>query len=94
MLKVNQRMNSLEFSKGLPLEVLKEKMEDSELLSIMDQKRRAMAQEFAGELRAYRNSLISKIGHRYNTRRFMKAYPHLNRGYRLHHEKENKHESK
>lgn len=94
MLKVNQRMNSLEFSKGLPLEVLKEKMEDSELLSIMDQKRRAMAQEFAGELKAYRNSLISKIGHRYNTRRFMKAYPHLNRGYRLHHEKENKHESK
>lgn len=94
MLKVNQRMNSLEFSKGLPLEVLKEKMEDSELLSIMDQKRRAMAQEFAGELKAYRNSLISKIGHRYNTRRFMKAHPHLNRGYRLHHEKENKHESK
>lgn len=94
MLKVNQRMNSLEFSKGLPLEVLKEKMEDSELLSIMDQKRRAMAQEFAGELKAYRNSLISKIGHRYNTRRFMKAYPHLNRGYRLHHEKENKHEAK
>ena len=94
MLKVNQRMNSLEFSKGLPLEVLKEKMEDSELLSIMDQKRRTMAQEFAGELKAYRNSLISKIGHRYNTRRFMKAYPHLNRGYRLHHEKENKHESK
>ena len=94
MLKVNQRMNSLEFSKGLSLEALKEKMEDSELLSIMDQKRRAMAQEFAGELKAYRNSLISKIGHRYNTRRFMKAYPHLNRGYRLHHEKENKHESK
>ena len=94
MLKVNQRMNSLEFSRGLPLEVLKEKMEDSELLSIMDQKRRAMAQEFAGELKAYRNSLISRIGQRYNTRRFMKAYPHLNRGYRLHHEKENKHESK
>lgn len=94
MLKVNQRMNSLEFSKGLSLEALKEKMEDSELLSIMDQKRRAMAQEFAGELKAYRNSLISRIGHRYNTRRFMKAYPHLNRGYRLHHEKENKHESK
>ena len=95
MLKVNQRMNSLEFSKGLPLEVLKEKMEDERTSQYHGPETQShAAQEFAGELKAYRNSLISKIGHRYNTRRFMKAYPHLNRGYRLHHEKENKHESK
>lgn len=90
MLKVNQRLNSLEFSRGASLDTLKDRMEDLEVLRSLDERRKAMAKEFSSELKTYRKTLMakSKIGH--NAKRFFKAYPHLNRGYRLHHEKKDK----
>lgn len=88
MLRVNQRLNSLEFSRGASLDTLKDRMEDLEVLRSLDERRRSMSKEFASELKAYRKTLTAraKIGH--NAKRFFRAYPHLNRGYRLHHEKD------
>ena len=44
--------------------------------------------EFTEELRAYRKTLVNRT--KGNTRRFLKAYPHLNRGYRMRHKKDKK----
>lgn len=88
MLRVNQRIDSFELPKGVSFEALKGKMDDIEILQTLDEKRRSMMLEFSTELKSYRNMLISKIG--YSSARFFKAYPHLNRGYRLHHNKEHR----
>lgn len=88
MLKFHQRLNLLEFSKEMPSDIIRERMEDMDYLQSFIRRHSSMTREISKELKSYHKTLTAKIGH--NTRRFIKAYPHLNRGYRLHHEKEDK----
>lgn len=82
MLKVNSKLNSM----GLPditLENMRERLEDIDFIRNMYERRLSIREDISRELKSYKKSLSTKIGH--NTRRFFKSYPHLNRGYRLHH---------
>ena len=88
MLRLNVKLESLELPKGASPELLREKLEDSEALRILSEKRLAFQKEFTEELRAYRKTLVNRT--KGNTRRFLKAYPHLNRGYRMRHKKDKK----
>lgn len=120
MLKMNEKINSLEFAKeslelarnsmelaktplGLAkdtvgfakdsLDTVKDKIENLEDLNVLhsvNEKRKALAADLTREMESYRRILVSRLGGR--TARIFKAYPHLNRGYRLLHEKKkNKH---
>lgn len=88
MLKVNARLEALDLPKGASLDSVREKMEDVEFFHILSEKRLAIHKEFTEELSAYRKSVVAKS--KGNTRRFLKAYPHLNRGYRMRHKKNQK----
>ena len=88
MLKLNARFENLEFARGASIESIRERMEDAEVLNALSEKRIAIQKELMGELAAFRKSLVART--KGNTRRFLKAYPHLNRGYRIHHKKNKK----
>lgn len=85
MLKLNARFENLEFARGASIESIRERLEDAEVLNALSEKRIAIQKELMGELAAFRKSLVART--KGNTRRFLKAYPHLNRGYRIHHKK-------
>ena len=51
-------------------------------LKEMEQKRAAIAAELSAELQKKKEAMAAKVGH--NMQRFVKAYPNLNRGYKLH----------
>lgn len=89
MFKVNARLNALDLPKGVSFENMKDRMGDVEFIRVMNEKRQAIAEDISSELKSYKKNLTAKIGD--NTRRFFKAYPHLNRGYRLRHENDKKH---
>lgn len=88
MLKLNARFENLEFARGASIESIRERLEDAEVLNALSEKRIAIQKELMGELAAFRKSLVART--KGNTRRFLKAYPHLNRRYRIHHEKNKK----
>ena len=88
MLKLNARFENLEFARGASIESIRERMEDAEVLNALSEKRIAIQKELMGELATFRKSLVART--KGNTRRFLKAYPHLNRGYRIHHKKNKK----
>ena len=88
MLKLNARFENLEFARGASIESIRERLEDAEILNALSEKRIAIQKELMGELAAFRKSLVARTNG--NTRRFLKAYPHLNRGYRIHHKKNKK----
>ena len=88
MLKVNAKMNSLNLP-DVSLETMRERLEDIEFIRSMNEKRQSIRDDIAAELKSYRKSLSEKAGH--NTRRFFRAYPNLNRGYRLRHKNDKKH---
>ena len=88
MLKLNARFENLEFARGASIESIRERMEDAEVLNALSEKRIAIQKELMGELAAFRKSLVART--KGNTRRFLKAYPHLNSGYRIHHKKNKK----
>ena len=56
--------------------------DDEEVLKEMEQKRAAIAAELSAELQKKKEAMAAKVGH--NMQRFVKAYPNLNRGYKLH----------
>lgn len=85
MLKLNVRFENLDFIRGATVESIRERMEDADVLNALSEKRLAVQKELIAELAAFRKSLVAKT--KGNTRRFLKAYPHLNRGYRMHHKK-------
>lgn len=89
LLKVRERMSALERAKGLSLdgvkEGMKERLEDVELLRELEEKRAVMMDELSVEMQKRKEAMASKLGH--NVRRFVKSYPNLNRGYRIHEEK-------
>lgn len=91
MLKLNKRLNALEISKNNSFESVKERIEDFERIRAFNEKHQEWQKEIAEELHAYRKVLAERA--KGNTRRFLKSYPHLNRGYRMRHKKDHKNES-
>ena len=89
MLKFNDRLNSLDLPRGFSFDNMKDRMEDLEFIRSMNERRQAILEDISTELKSYRKNLTDRIGH--NTRRFFRAYPHLNRGYRLRHKTDKKH---
>ncbi|MDO4273322.1 MAG: hypothetical protein Q4D16_06625 [Eubacteriales bacterium] len=87
-LKVKEKMDSLEQVKGLSLDSLKERLEDVEFLRELEEKRSSMMKEITKELQSRKEAAASMLGH--NVKRYVKAYPNLNRGYRIHKEKRDK----
>lgn len=85
LVKVREKMSTLEKSRGLSLVGVKEHLEDMEFLKDLEKKREAMMQEMSSDLQKRKESMAAMFGH--NARRFVKSYPNLNRGYRIRKEK-------
>ena len=68
MLKLNARFENLEFARGASIESIRERMEDSEVLNALSEKRIAIQKELMGELAAFRKSLVART--KGNTRRY------------------------
>lgn len=81
LLKVRNKMASLEDASGMTKDKLREHLDDFELLRELEEKRSAMMTELSGELQKYKEAMAGKMGH--NVKRFVKSYPNLNRGYRI-----------
>ena len=82
LVKMHEKIASVGFAKEATLESVKERLEDVKVLKEMEQKRAAVAAEISAELQKRKEAMAAKVGH--NMQRFVKAYPNLNRGYKLH----------
>ena len=82
LVKMHEKIASVGFAKEATLESVKERLGDVEVLKEMEQKRAAITAEISAELQKRKEAMAAKIGH--NMQRFVKAYPNLNRGYKLH----------
>ena len=82
LVRMHEKVASVGFAREATLESVKERLEDVEVLKEMEQKRAAIAAEFSAELQKKKEAMAAKVG--YNMQRFVKAYPNLNRGYKLH----------
>ena len=80
LLKVRQKMESLEETSGISRERFKGHL-DFNLLKELEEKRAGMMRELSGELQKRKEGMAGKFGH--NMGRFVKSYPNLNRGYRI-----------
>lgn len=87
LIKVRETMGNLEKAKGVTLDSVKERLEDVEILKELEEKRSAMMRDLTRELEQRKQAMAAMLGH--NMSRFVKAYPNLNRGYRIHKEKRN-----
>ena len=81
ILRVRQKMDSLEEASGISREKLKGHLEDFTPLRELEEKRAAMMHDLSGELQKHKEAMAEKFGH--NMGRFVKSYPNLNRGYRI-----------
>ena len=81
LVKMHEKIASVGFAKEATLESVKERLGDVEVLKEMEQKRAAITAEISAELQKRKEAMASKVGH--NMQRFVKAYPNLNRGYKL-----------
>ena len=82
LVKMHEKIASVGFAKEATLENVKERLGDVEVLKEMEQKRAAITAEISAELQKRKETMAAKVGH--NMQRFVKAYPNLNRGYKLH----------
>ena len=82
LVKMHEKIASVGFAKEATLESVKERLGDVEVLKEMEQKRAAITAEISAELQKRKEAMATKVGH--NMQRFVKAYPNLNRGYKLH----------
>lgn len=82
LVKMHEKIASVGFAKEATLESVKERLGDVEVLKEMEQKRAAITAEISAELQKRKETMAAKVGH--NMQRFVKAYPNLNRGYKLH----------
>ena len=82
LVKMHEKIASVGFAKEATLESVKERLGDVEVLKEMEQKRAAITAEISAELQKRKGAMAAKVGH--NMQRFVKAYPNLNRGYKLH----------
>ncbi len=96
LLKGRQRMDALEESMGVTKQALKEKIslkpDYPAVLVELEKKRSAIMAEINKELQKSKENMAGKFGH--NIKRFVKSYPNLNRGYKLHRKGHKEHEAK
>ena len=82
LVKMHEKIAGVGFAKEATLESVKERLGDVEVLKEMEQKRAAAVAEISAELQKKKEAMAAKVGH--NMQRFVKAYPNLNRGHKLH----------
>lgn len=86
LVKAREKMEALEQSSGLSKERIKKqlgsKLEDITIIKELEEKRNTMMAEISEELQKRKEAMAGKTS--YNMRRFVKAYPNLNRGYKIH----------
>lgn len=58
------------------------RLDDVALIKELEEKRTAMMSDISEELQKRKEAMAGKVSH--NMQRFVKAYPNLNRGYKLH----------
>lgn len=89
LVKLNRNMEAWMQKKGVSFEYLRERLEDVDLLRELGRKKNSVRTDLSRELEMRKEMLVSKMDH--NLRRYIKSYPNLGRGYRLHHrDKKNK----
>lgn len=82
LLRMHGALASVGFAKEATLESVKERLGDVEVLKEMERKREALVAEFSAELQKKKEAMAAMAGH--DIQRFVKAYPNLNRSYKLH----------
>ena len=89
LVQTREKMESLEESNGLSKERLRkqlesklERLDDITRIKELEEKRSAMMSEISEELQKRKEAMAGKVSH--NMQRFVKAYPNLNRGYKIH----------
>ena len=82
-------MENLEESSGLSREKIKQqlgdklgRLDDIALIKELEEKRSVMMTDISEELQKRKEAMAGKVSH--NMQRFVKAYPNLNRGYKIH----------
>lgn len=90
MLAAGEKMEEWGKAHGVSISDIKARVENLELFDAFEAKRQAVLEETRRELLKYKHSLTS--GAERSARRFVKAYPNLNRGYRLRHKRTEKKE--
>lgn len=88
LLNASEKMRIWAESRGVTRDHLKNRLEDIELIKEMDAKRIAVRAELSRELELRKEAVSKRFGH--NIHRFVRSYPNLNRGYRIHKERKNK----
>ena len=89
LVQAREKMENLEESSGLSRERIKKQLEsklgrldDVALIKELEEKRTAMMSDISEELQKRKEAMAGKVSH--NMQRFVKAYPNLNRGYKIH----------
>ena len=89
LVQAREKMENLEESSGLSRDRIKKQLEnklgrldDVALIKELEEKRTAMMSDISEELQKRKEAMAGKVSH--NMQRFVKAYPNLNRGYKLH----------
>ena len=89
LVQAREKMENLEESSGLSRERIKKQLEsklgrldDVALIKELEEKRTAMLSDISEELQKRKEAMAGKVSH--NMQRFVKAYPNLNRGYKIH----------
>ena len=88
LVKMHEKLAAVNATRESRLEDVKERLEDVEFLKELEKKRAVLSLEFATELEMRKSAMAARLGH--NVQRFVKAYPNLNRGYKLRRKKHNK----
>ena len=94
LIQAREKMENLEDRSGLSREKIKKQLEgqrgrfdDIALIKELEEKRTGMLADISEELQKRKEAMAGKVSH--NMQRFVKAYPDLNRGYKLHRKKRN-----
>ena len=89
LVQAREKMENLEESSGLSRDRIKKQLEnklgrldDVALIKELEEKRTAMLSDISEELQKRKEAMAGKVSH--NMQRFVKAYPNLNRGYKIH----------
>ena len=92
LVQAREKMENLEESSGLSREKIKKQLEsqrgrfdDIALIKELEEKRAGMMSDISEELQKRKVAMAGKVS--YNMQRFVKAYPNLNRGYKIHRKK-------
>lgn len=85
LIKVREKMAGLERASGITFEEVKERLDGIEILKELEGRRISMMKDISAELQKYKEAMAAKVSP--VVRRYVKSYPNLNRGYKLHQKK-------